>query len=87
MASPIQNCLICDEPITDEKPRVSLTRKGLESLKEASKKRNDNKFASMKNVESVNVHSQCRHRYTRKRDVMAAELQLKQKSQVRHICN
>ncbi len=59
MASPVENCLICNKPITEEDPRVLLTNKGFQTLVEFSVKRDDQKFSEVNNAISTNIHSKC----------------------------
>ncbi len=77
MVSLVENCLICNKPITEEDPRVPLTNKGFQTLVESSVKRGDQNFSEVNNVVSANIHSKCQKWCMRKRDVDAAEAERK----------
>jgi hypothetical protein len=59
------SCFICDDKLIVESECVIVKKKGIITLINSSKVRQDNKWESLVNVESVKVHLDCRKNYTR----------------------
>ena len=71
MASPEETiCFICSKNLQDE-DTVTVTR-GMNTLREASKKYCDGKLNYMEGRDSVTVHKNCRNWYTKSWNVEAA---------------
>lgn len=60
----MDNCLLCKQPLSG--PVVQLTTKGLATIKEYSKLRNDGLACEFEGKENITVHTECRKRYTRR---------------------
>lgn len=58
-------CFICDSELSIESECVSVKAKGIKNIINWSKTRLDNKWKSLVNLESVNVHKVCRKNYTK----------------------
>jgi len=66
MASPVEKCLICDKPISEENPCIPLNDNRFRTLvKSMSRRHGDQNFSEVQNADSTNVHKKCRTAYTR----------------------
>lgn len=64
-------CIICNKCM--QKKDCTVVKKGIGSLIEASKSRNDDLWKKLENVEEILLHTECRKNYTRKSSIVACK--------------
>lgn len=65
-------CKICSSNMSEKLVLFTLTAKGKEGLKAASKERRDKLFSNMDNSKTVYIQHSCRSNYVHKINVQAA---------------
>ncbi|KAG5872122.1 hypothetical protein JTB14_013442 [Gonioctena quinquepunctata] len=71
MASNEVNCFICGD-ILQESEVIEVKEKGLETFRQSSIKRKDNKYKLLVGLKSIVVHDACRKRYNNEKLIAAA---------------
>ncbi|CAH1155651.1 unnamed protein product [Phaedon cochleariae] len=64
-------CFICEKTL-NEGETLEVKARGLNSLKESSVRRKDNKVGQLRGLNSVIIHVKCHKTYTRERSIIAA---------------
>ncbi|GLV41747.1 hypothetical protein CBL_12036 [Carabus blaptoides fortunei] len=64
-------CLICEKTL-NEGDILEVKARGLNTLRESSIRRKDNKVNQLRPLDSVIMHVKCHKTYTRKRSIIAA---------------